>query len=112
MGSNEHIDLEAMNELKGIMGEDFSVLIDTFISDSLLRLEAIDNAIAQADATAIRMAAHTFKGSAGNLAATRLAMLCSNLEGKGFSGELQGCEALQRDINEEFQCVRQLLTAN
>jgi HPt (histidine-containing phosphotransfer) domain-containing protein len=101
--------MDAMNELKGIMGEDFTVLIDTFISDSLLRLAAIDKAITEADPAAIRMAAHTFKGSAGNLAATRLAMLCSSLEDKGLNGEQQGCEALRRDINEEFQCVRQLL---
>lgn len=109
MSSNEHLDMDAMSELKGIMGEDFTLLIETFISDSLLRLEAIDSAIAAADPTAIRMAAHTFKGSAGNLAATRLAMLCRTLEDKGMNGELQGCEALQRDINQEFQCVRQLL---
>jgi HPt (histidine-containing phosphotransfer) domain-containing protein len=101
-----------MNELKGIMGADFELLIETFISDSLLRLEAIDKAITEADPTAIRMAAHTFKGSAGNLAATRLAMLCCTLEDKGSSGELQGCEALQQDISEEFQCVRQLLKAD
>ena len=109
MSSNDHIDMDALNELKGIMGEDYSVLIDTFINDSVLRLEAIDKAIVKADPTEIRMAAHTFKGSAGNLAATRLAMLCRTLEEKGSSGELQGCEQLKEAISEEFQCVKQLL---
>lgn len=102
----QHLNLEALTELQAVMGDDFTLLVETFTSDSTQRIAAIIEAISVGDADAIRRAAHSFKGSAGNMAATRLAELCRQLEELGHSSSVQGCLALQERIIEEYECVR------
>ncbi len=55
------IDLTTLNELKEIMGNDFSELVTVFISDSQIQLDDLKAAIAASDAETIRHIAHTIK---------------------------------------------------
>ena len=106
---SQHLDLGALKELQAVMGDEFSLLIDTFTRDSILRIEAIREAVSASDAEAIRRAAHSFKGSAGNMAAPLLTDLCGSLEELGHSGETAGSEQLQQNIIEEYAFVKSAL---
>jgi HPt (histidine-containing phosphotransfer) domain-containing protein len=67
-------------ELKDIMEDDFGLLLETFLNDAVARLVSIDDAIFVTDVSALREAAHSLKGSCGNIGAVRLSSLASNLE--------------------------------
>ena len=107
----EHIDLDALKELQAVMGDEFSLLIETFTSDSVLRIEGIRAAVATADPESIRRAAHSFKGSAGNMGAVRLTELCRTMEEEGHQGSTAGCENLLNEIEAEYAQVQSVLTS-
>ena len=107
----EHLDFDALNELKQIMGDDFTLLVDTFISDSIARIEAIKEAVNASEPEAIRNTAHSFKGSASNMGAPRLTELCRQLEDLGHSGQTEGSAQLMNQIAEEYEQVSQALSS-
>ncbi|CAA0109060.1 Uncharacterised protein [BD1-7 clade bacterium] len=100
------VDDLALKELRAIMGEDFQLLVDTFVQDSQVRIESIRQAIEELDAEALRVAAHSFKGSALNLSAGKLTELCRQLEQKGRDGTLDGTAQILMDIQTEYDAVR------
>ena len=106
-----HLDAFTIRELKGVMGGEFGQLVRAFITDSHQRLAAIATAVDNADADALRHAAHSVKGSAGNMGALALQSLCQQLEQCGASGELAGCSDLYRDLHDEFACVEREMVA-
>ena len=79
----EHINVVALEELKGIMGDDFGLLIETFTRDSEQRLVSLSAAIDSQDAESLRSTAHSFKGSSSNVGAPALAEFCFHLETMG-----------------------------
>jgi HPt (histidine-containing phosphotransfer) domain-containing protein len=104
--ASNHLDVNALNELKEVMGDEFSLLIETFLNDSVTRVETIQQALATGEADQIRRAAHSFKGSASNMGAIHLAAKCRDLEEMGKDGQLGGAEALFEEIKAEFEQVK------
>ncbi|ARN75416.1 Hpt domain-containing protein [Oceanicoccus sagamiensis] len=109
MEANQHLDLDALKELQAVMGDEFSLLVETFTTDSILRIDGIREAISAQDAEAIRRAAHSFKGSASNMAAPNLTNLCRSLEDLGHNGSTEGAEQLQQSIIDEYEQVKSAL---
>lgn len=111
MTSAEHLNKDALAELKMIMGDEFSMLLDTFRTDSVQRIEAIRQAVNEKDSEAIRRAAHSFKGSASNMGAVELCSLCRRLEELGFQGKTEGADQLFDAIEQEYELVSAELDA-
>lgn len=107
--ADQSIDKATIGELKQVMGDEFPLLIDTFNSDSAVRLQAIREGIAAADPEAVRLAAHSFKGSAGNLGAAGLTDLCQQLETQSMTGQLTGGNQLLTQIELEYEQVKSAL---
>ncbi len=74
------IDMEIIKELRDIMGDAYSALVQAFVRDGHLRLNQLREAVQKGDAENLRQIAHSFKGSSGNLGARRLASLCQVME--------------------------------
>jgi HPt (histidine-containing phosphotransfer) domain-containing protein len=91
------------------MGEDFALLVQTFAKDSGQRIEAIQEAVTADDADALRRAAHSFKGSSGNMGAPELAELCRTLEELGRNGTTEGGPALVAALIDEYAQVQREL---
>ncbi len=104
-----HLDQDALVELKQVMGDEFPLLIDTFTSDSIVRIETITAAVNASAPEEIRRAAHSFKGSAGNMGATQLAALCKKLEDLGAEGKADGSQDLLAQITAEYDHVKAAL---
>jgi HPt (histidine-containing phosphotransfer) domain-containing protein len=104
--THPHLNMDALVELKQVMGEEFALLISTFESDSAVRIESIREAVVAEDPDAIRRAAHSFKGSASNMGAIALTEHCRRLEEKGRNGELKGCAELLEQIIAEYRQVQ------
>ena len=103
------LDLETLDMLEGVMGDDFQVLLSTFEEDSQQNLCHIREAIGLGDADALRRAAHSQKGSSGNLGAPRLSELCASLEAQAAAGDLSQARELEAQINSEMDKVREAL---
>lgn len=111
MSVHVHLDQIVVQELRSIMGEDFPLLVQTFVRDSAQRIESAREAMKEADADALCRAAHSFKGSAGNMGAVHLADLCRSLETLGRSNDLRGAPTLIDEIFNEYGAVERALMA-
>ena len=110
MHVDTHLDLEAVATLKEIMGDDFGLLIETFVNDGTERLAALALELDQGNADAVRRSGHSLKGSCSNIGALRLAELCLLLETQGNAGDLTGLTEHLKIVNEEFSLVKLTLT--
>ena len=99
------VDEKNIIQLKEIMGDDFTLLVNTFITDSSSKIQIMRSTIVSNDANELRMAAHGLKGSALNLSAPKLTELCQELESIGKSGSTEGTEALIDEIELEYKVV-------
>jgi HPt (histidine-containing phosphotransfer) domain-containing protein len=106
--ADEHLDLDALNELREVMEDAYPQLLDTFLADSEERLQSLRKAEQTAQ---LEEVAHSFKGSSSNMGADRLAKLCHELESKAKT--LSSLEILERvaAIDVEFKLVRPLYEA-
>lgn len=107
--SEEHIDLEALAELKEVMEEEFGILIETYLNDSVDRIRQLQAALSAQDADAYSKAAHSFKGSCTNIGAPLLAKICLDAESSGRNGDLGPAPAQVQAIEEEFVHVSDAL---
>ena len=106
----QHIDEDMLTELRDVMEEDFPLLIETFLRDSVQRLATIQDAFQNAQTQEFSRACHTLKGSCINLGLDRLADLCRQGELMGGGVDLSRGKALLQAIDTEYRIVRDLLT--
>ncbi len=104
--STQHLDSEILRELQIVMGDEFAHLLQTFVVDSVARIAAVQEAAAIADSDALRRAAHSFKGSSGNMGALRLCELCHQIEECARRGEVDPCLPLIAQLDQEFALVQ------
>ncbi|AGI23660.1 Hpt domain-containing protein [Pseudomonas sp. MT3] len=107
--SEPHLDGAVLSNLLSIMEDEYPLLVETFLSDSEERLRGIRAAFATADGAALRHAAHSFKGSCGNMGATVLSGLCKQLEEAARHNDLAAAQGLIAKVEREFSIVRTLL---
>lgn len=98
-----HLDLAVLAALRDIMGEDYPMLVTTYLEDSQARLTRLLEA---QDPKALRDSAHSFKGSSSNMGATALARLCCDLEQLPLAAPQAEVCALREQIHSEFMQVR------
>lgn len=103
--SHQHLDYDVLSALQEVMEEEYPLLLDTFLTDSEVRLSELHKA---ADPAQLGQAAHSFKGSSSNMGATALADLCRQLEERVKHPPLNGIEDLVNRIDHEFATVRRL----
>lgn len=103
------LDQDTLRELRAVLGKDFRMLVDTWVADSRVRLQALQSALAGQDAAALREAAHSLKGSSLNLGALRLADFCLALESAARAGDLAQAARLLPPVEAEYRQVAPLL---
>jgi two-component system sensor histidine kinase/response regulator len=105
------IDQEVIEELREIMEEAFSELIDAYLRESPSLVGHIRMAIEQCNAEELRRAAHSLKSSSANLGAKTLSRLAEELETLGRSGSTEGGDRLLVQAEKEYQRVEAELIA-
>ena len=111
MASALHLNPELIAELRLVMGTEFAALLRAFVVDSDQRIAAIDDAVHTADADMLRRAAHSLKGSTGNMGAQHMAELCRQLEELARTADLQPGAALLDELRAEFALVQREISA-
>lgn len=105
MNPADHVDIDALAELKDIMEDEFDILIDTFVNDSEAKIETLSQVIAAADAEELRKVAHSLKGSSSNVCAAQFSELARQLEHMGKEGSTEGADAIFEQLKQEFAQV-------
>lgn len=106
----EHLNMAALAELKEVMEEDFDLLIETYLHDSLKRVIDIADAFQKADSSRLSKAAHSLKGSCSNVGAVCLYEMCKEIEIFAKNNQLADAEPFVQGLANEFSCVQKLLT--
>lgn len=104
-----YLDEELLEELRGILEEEFPALVQTYIQDSAIRVQDMQSAFGRADANALRKASHSLKGASANLGLEYLSSLCCELEEAALAGQLDGQAGRLQQIAEEQQRAATLL---
>ena len=81
----------------------FDQLIRLFLERHRIMVQEIEAAIKQADGVALERAAHSLKGTAGNLCAPEVVLLASQLEANGRLGTLAEAPALFAQLERTVQ---------
>ncbi|VVN96111.1 hypothetical protein PS718_02281 [Pseudomonas fluorescens] len=101
--ADKQVDREVLDTLREVMEGNYPDLLDTFLSDSEIRLRDLQKT---ADAKVLSEVAHSFKGSASNMGAVRLAALCQELESDAKNKSPAENVKLVAEISGEFANVR------
>jgi len=84
-------------------------LIDLYLTGTSHLLETITQGLATRDFAVVKRAAHSLRGSSGNLGVLRIAHLCDCLEHGEFAAGVP--TQLLQDLKQEFVHVEQILFA-
>jgi len=87
-------------------------LIDQFLREAPERIDRVRQAVDRIDAEALRMAAHSLKGSSSTIGAAGLASICASIEAQARDGSIdRGASVLLDRLDHEFCRVREALEA-
>jgi HPt (histidine-containing phosphotransfer) domain-containing protein len=108
------IDASVIDDFRGPemsrSANDFVIkLIGDYLAESAKCMTALRDAVVQSDATAVRIAAHSLKGSSSTMGAKRMAALCDELETLARTTILGGAPALVVALDDEFVRVEAAL---
>jgi HPt (histidine-containing phosphotransfer) domain-containing protein len=87
----------------------FERILHSFLEDAPERIVTLWHALEIGEAERFFTAAHSLKGISGNLGAMTMMSLCQLLQTVGQSGMLAGAEPMIRELEEEFQKVKEEL---
>lgn len=103
------VDLEALAALKDIMEDEFTSLVQTYLTDAQTRIALLHELLAAQDLDEIRKNAHSLKGSSSNLGASLLTDLCFQVEQQSKENQAEGLDVLLKQVSEEFTLVKEAL---
>ena len=109
------LDESALAELRELQEEGepdiLEELIELYLEDAPSQIAALGEAVQAGEAQTVERIAHALKGSSGNMGATRMTAVCSELEDVGASSALYKAPELLQQLEEEFGRVRAALEA-
>lgn len=98
--STQHLDQGMLNELREIMGDDFSDLVDMFLSESTKQMTLSRDLWKDGNFDGLRRSAHSLKGCCANIGALGLQALCADLENNARDQVADPIEALLGSIDQ------------
>ena len=108
-GNGEVVDPKVLAEFREL--DMLNEMVEAFLEEAPTLLTQIKNSIVQNDADALRRAAHTLKGSGGNMGARIVQKISLTLEQKGRAGTTEGAADLMPTLEREYERARQVFEA-
>ena len=101
------IDLQVLQGLRDIAGEAaasvLAEIIQSYLNDAPLRLQAINQAVVLSDAIALQKSAHAFRSLSVIVGAVPVAQLCEALEAIGRAGTTVSAKTLVKQLQAEYK---------
>ena len=112
----ELIDVAVLNNLRALRQAQsndepdvLDTLVDMFLKDVPIRMEAMDSAIREHDLPQTERLAHSLKGSCASIGARSMATLCGFLESRSAQGLEEGAVDVTDRLKVHFQLVARIL---
>ncbi|VAW93610.1 hypothetical protein MNBD_GAMMA23-652 [hydrothermal vent metagenome] len=102
MPESNAIDSNTIASLKEIMGDAFSMLINTFTDDTGKLIHSLTELQQQNDLDVFTRNAHSIKSSSANVGALQLSAIAAVLEARGKNGDISNTSALIEKLSTEF----------
>ncbi len=100
---------EILDELVDIMGDDMGMLLNSYFSDSQVKLDELATLDCKTDQQTIFRVAHSLKGSSKNVGVETFAELCEEIEQLARNEKLTEEKFDKKQLNVLFQqCVKEL----
>eukprot|EP01133_Synstelium_polycarpum_P020235 gene20235-24262_t len=113
--SGQQLNRQALENIRALSRADGDALLErvilAFTGETPRQLAAMREAIAGADAEALRKVAHSLKSGSANVGADGLAQLCKEMEKLGRAGSTEGAAPLLQQMQQAFLAVRESLSA-
>ncbi len=113
--SFDDVDLAVLLGFADMQGEDepdlIVELIDLYLADFPQQLSIMKDSVSRADEISLKRAAHTLKGSSGNLGINGIAAICQLIEETDSSQSFQNSNELINQMEEIFARVRLIFLA-
>ena len=110
-----HLDLDRLAQLKELAepGEEdpSAEFIGIYLEETPTYVEGIRNSLAGRDAAALKLNAHSLKGSSRPVGAERMAAICAEIEALASKGDFAPVEPMLLELEREFKVVKDLLLA-
>lgn len=106
-----HLNTAAIAELKDIMEDGFTDLVEAYVMDTEDKLDALKSAIEVEDTGTIGDIGHSLKGSSSNICAEALAAVFKQIEDAGRDGNINGIDSVLSQAIQEYQAVKAELTS-
>ena len=103
---NSCLNLDILNELVDIMGDDMEMLINSYIEDSEEKLGQLSNMSLETQQEDIFRMAHSLKGSSRNVGVVSFSDYCEVMENKARKGELTQDDFVMNDVISLFNCAK------
>jgi HPt (histidine-containing phosphotransfer) domain-containing protein len=104
------LDPDVQNSLSELMQDDYELLLRTFMRDAQMRLEYLRLNLGAQDWAAFRYAAHSFRGSCGNMGALALQEACNSAEQAALQANAAAASQAFEDIVSLYERVQLQLT--
>ncbi|MBD2102264.1 response regulator [Leptolyngbya sp. FACHB-261] len=109
LNASTSLDARVLQNFRDMVGDKFAVILECYLEESPKQLQALQDAVAQEDAAALRRQAHMLKSSSATLGATELARLCKELEDMGQAGSMAKALAYVAQLQAEYERVKTAL---
>lgn len=107
---NPPVDIDNLDMLKELIGDDLKEILQAYLDTAPESIMKLEQATQSGDANAVRMHAHSLKGSSANIGAHDLSASCSQLEQMGKNNQVdQAAINLAATINQENSVVSEFL---
>ena len=103
------VETSVLEELKEVLADDFSQLVNTYLDDANARMERLRTAAESAEMQTVKSEAHALKGSSKNLGAFPLGDLYAEMENMGNQESSEHIPALMARIESELVRVESFL---
>ena len=108
--SAQVIDEDTLAELRQNAGSAFEEMIEVYLEDQQLYLEAIDKSLIEQDRMLLKRSAHTLKGSSRHFGAEELSEICRVLEDASNDAEFEQLAQHSSPLKAAAQAVRDVLS--
>jgi len=99
------LDLEVLNELVEIMGDDMAMLLNSYFSDSQNKLDQLAKMDWQTEQETIFRMAHALKGSSRNLGIVGFSDMCESIESQARANNLSQNDFDLSALNQHFKAA-------
>lgn len=99
------IDYQALTELKDMLEDEFSELVETYVRDTSVKLDTLSALHPPQDNDEVRKLVHSLKGASINLGLIRLGEYCRVLEAQAKENAVEGYQQHLDEIRTEVDFV-------